>query len=326
MNDVSGGGGLEEALELQVDALTEFHRIGADILGPDRCASDVPPAALRFEKNFFSCLFLAVTRQLVGPSRYMPLYAMVNQGMRTWVTACDNLLDDEDKEVFWFDLPGVGSRTRSVLALLLADRIVSEFVISRYDDAELAQRVGRVSLQALLSSAIQEGEEEHRRGSVLSPAAVLDDIHRRKTGDLFAAPLALPVALENPDPVRARAASEGLQAFGLACQIIDDIKDMPGDIQTGRHNLIVSLVTEAADGRTDWLTEWPQHEWTAWERFGATMARAAALAGERFERSFDALGKIGLSLSEVERSAIVASIFGLLKVPPEIITFQAGPV
>ena len=89
-----------EGLDLQARTIDRFHRLAAEVAGPT-CPVLAPPAeAMGIERNFFSTFFLAVTRQLVGPSRFMPLYAMVNQGMRAWVTACDNILDDEYKAVF----------------------------------------------------------------------------------------------------------------------------------------------------------------------------------------------------------------------------------
>jgi len=84
---------------------------------------------------------------------------MVNQSMRAWVTACDNILDDEYEEAFPFDFAGGGTRMRSVLTLLLADRVVTEFISRRLSawraNGDLAANVGRISLRALAPSAAE---------------------------------------------------------------------------------------------------------------------------------------------------------------------------
>jgi len=318
---------MQEAFRLQSETIERFYGMAAEIAGPI-CPVLAPPAdATGIERNFFSTFFLAVTRQLVGASRFLPLYAMVNQGMRAWVTACDNILDDEYKEVFRFGFDEGGPRMRSVLTLLLGDRIVSEYVDREFGSDALATQVGRVSLRALLPSALQECDEEQRPVSVLPVGDILGDIHKRKTGDLFEAPLALPMAIETIDPARAGAAMTAVGAFGLACQIVDDIKDMADDVAQGRHNLLVSMLAEQRGGDLAWLEQLradPPSDWTSWQRFAAVATAAAELAGARFETSFDAMGEIGMELSAVQRRGVVACIFALLRVPPALVGARAG--
>jgi hypothetical protein len=306
-----------EAFRLQVATQETFHdlarRVSADAcpLGP------LSQDAVRIERNFFSTLFLGVTRLLVGESRYMLLYAMVNQGMRAWVTACDNILDDEYKEVFPFTSAGRGDRMRSVLTLLLADRVIVEFVLDRYGDSELLRQVGRVSLSALASSAVQESEEEVRPVVVVSPERILDDVHARKTGDLFVAPLALPLAIERVPPARAAEGLAMLRQFGLACQVLDDIKDMPDDLRSGRHNLLVSILAHRL-GQAE-LVERLRAEtdatWQPWDRFPGACGMAWSMAEEKFGRSMDSLESLGLPLAPADRDAVVKWMCHLLRVP-----------
>jgi len=305
------------AFELQVATQREFYERAGRIVS-DACPMGPPPGELQsIERNFFSTFFLVATELLVGRSENLPLYAMVNQGMRAWVTACDNLLDDEYKEIFPFDLPGCGTRTRSVLTLLIADRVVTEFALDRYA-AALVEQVGRISLRALLPSAIQEGGEEVRPVVILPPEEILREVHQLKTGDLFAAPLALPRSLETPGPGRVRACLAAVESFGLACQVLDDVKDMPDDVRSGRHNLLVSLIAHGVEAGTDWLDRLraePEADWAAWERFPDAAAEAGRLAVERFGASFRALAELGLELSGPEQDALVGCMCGLLRVP-----------
>ncbi len=306
-----------EMFALQRSTIQTFHELARRIAGAPCPIAPPSSSLLCIERNFFSTYFLTITRCLVGDSPRLPLYAMVNQGMRAWVTACDNILDDEYKEIFAFRFPGQGRRMRSVLTLLLADRVVTEFVVGGFNDDDLPQRVGRVSLAALLPSARQESEEEQRPVPILPVNKILNDIHKRKTGDLFAAPLALPIEIEHPDPRRTQSAWEATVQFGLACQILDDIKDMPEDVRAGRHNLLLSIVHGDTDGEE--LRERLGHQdivaWTAWERFPGACAQALDLAEQRFHRAFEALKELGITLNIGQRAAVQGLMCRLLGLP-----------
>jgi len=306
-----------QAYRLHLRALEDFHRLAREIAG-DALPVVPPPEHVRgVERNFFSTLFLTATRLLVGDSPYLPLYAMVDQCMRAWVTACDNLLDDEYKEVLFFGFPERGRRVRSVLTLLVADRVLNEFLLREFPEPSLLRTAGRVSLSAMLPSALQECREECRPVPVLPPETILSEIHRQKTGALFLAPLALPAALEAPREAALAAARAGLENFGLACQILDDARDMPEDFRSGRHNLLVSLLHQAGQSaRLERLRDCADRRWEAWEHFEPTYQAAWALAAERFDASLEALARLGLALGASTRAGIVDYIRGLLGVPP----------
>jgi hypothetical protein len=312
-----GQGWFKQAFSLQIQTQRVFHRMASQIAGASCRIARICPAQIQIERNFFSTFFLVVTRQMVGDSPYLPLYAMVNQAMRAWVTACDNILDDEYKEVLPFAFAGQGGRMRSILTLLIADRVLTEYVADHYSDLEMLRRIGRVSLDALASSALQECEEEDRPVPILPSRKILAEVHQHKTGDLFRAPLAMPEALETIPKDRMRAGHTAAEQFGLACQIIDDIKDMPADVQTGRHSLPVSLAVEMETLTPETLSELRREvpNWEAWDRFPAICDAAWQLAQERFSRSFEAMAQLGVTLSSEERIGIVRLMGRLLRVP-----------
>lgn len=315
------------AFDLQVHTHREFHRLAEDILGRSYPLKPLPANRLAIEKNFFSVMFLAITDRMIGPSPNLPLYAMVNQAMRAWVTACDNLLDDEDKEIFPFPDSWPGRRTRSIIALLLADRVLVEFIQTKYPGADVLRRTGRISLAALLPSAIQESEEEPRPVEILPPQRILEDIHVRKTGDLFLAPLAIPQALEQVPPERAAAAVTFLKQFGLACQILDDIKDFAADLRQGRHNLLASILSHQLEQAS--AVEALRHpeapaDWNAWQRFPRACESACILAAQRFHKAFENLASLGLALSDDDQLAVAAAMARLLGLPCELITRESG--
>ncbi|MGB5984875.1 MAG: class 1 isoprenoid biosynthesis enzyme [Desulfobacterales bacterium] len=306
----------DEAWRLQRETLRLFYSLAQDISGPQCPAGGIPQGMLDFRRNVFSTFFLAVTRKTVGGDSFMKLYAMVNQGMRAWVTACDNILDDEYKSVFDFAIAGQGPRMRSVLTLMLADRIVQRYVLTQFKDLRLADAVLETSLRALLPSALQECQEEARSAAILSPEQILNEIHRPKTADLFAAPLQLPARLESVPQPRLAPARTALMRFGQACQIIDDIKDMAMDVQGRRHNLLVSII----HAETDSWTPPAEHEWIAWEKYPHAVQRAQALARGYFHDAFAALGELGLPLKPRQQAGLMALIYtllGVVQVPRE---------
>ena len=309
---------LASAFQLQIETLDEFYSLARSI-GGSACPVEPPPKnLLDLERNFFSMLFLAVTRTIVADTTYMPLYGMVNQGMRAWVTACDNLLDDEYKEIFPFGVAGHGDRMRSVLTLLLADRVIIEYICREYGNCDLIARVGRISLAALMPSAIQESEEELRPVQVLSPEELLHTVHQHKTADLFTATLAIPSTFEHIESARLTAAKRAIANFGLACQILDDLKDMPVDVVEGRHNYLVSTIS--AEQGTGWLAELrngPIDGWTSWEMFPANVSAARQVAHGLFARALGDFAAIGLVLNEQLQKDIVELMYLILRVPPE---------
>jgi hypothetical protein len=305
------------AYSLQVQTQRLFHRMAGFIGGQAYPMAPLSDPQTRIERNFFSTLFLVVIDRMAEGSPHLPLYAMVNQAMRVWVTSCDNILDDEYKEVLPFAFPGQGGRMRSVLGLLIADRVLTEYIADHHADQEILRKAGRVSLAALASSALQECEEEARPVPVLSSQTILAEVHQRKTGDLFRAPLALPEALEAIPAGRIQAAHLAAEQFGLACQVLDDIKDVAIDVRSGRHNLLVSLAFETGALAEPTLAELrlDSAAWEAWDRFPGLAAAAWGLAEERFVRSFQALEELGIGLSGDERAGIVSLMGRLLGVP-----------
>lgn len=304
---------------LQVETLERFYGLAGRLSPPTCPIAAPPPALLELRRNVFSTLFLGAISALLPTSRYLPLYAMVNQGMRAWVTACDNLLDDEYKSIFEFQMAGRGPRMRSVLTLMLAERVVNAYILDTYGDPALVQTVGRSTYAALMPSALQECEEEVRPVPVLSVARILDDVHRRKTADLFRAPLALPQELERPDAEAGATVRRALGAFGLACQILDDIKDMPDDVLAGRHSVLVSLAADNRGGDTAWLSDLRRggdDGWDSADRFPTEHAQAQQLAGEQFDLAFAAFAALGVRVPPAVQHQVIAGLCDILGVAP----------
>ena len=197
-------------------------------------------------KNFFSALFLYSYHRVAITQPRRILYVAVNQCLRGMVTGCDNLLDDEYKKTLETDLPERGYRFRSILDIMVSDRVLFQILMESEQEHRLTREqvlsASAASLQALGRSGAQEASEENGIHEILKPNDVLKKVHHFKTGMLFECIWAVPLAIE---PMEKKAVSHLLKALykiGMGCQILDDMVDFHGDLQQKRHNYIVSLI------------------------------------------------------------------------------------
>jgi len=236
---------------------------------------------LSLERNFFSTLFLYSYHRAGIPQPRRVLYAAINQCLRGMVTGCDNLLDDEYKPTLATDLPVTGIRFRSVLDIMISDRVLFEILLREFRedprDAALISAASCASLRTLARSGTQEASEEGGVGEILDPQTILHSIHPQKTGLLFQSPWAVPELMErNLCETDLSSIKDALCRIGMGCQIMDDMVDLATDIQGRRHNYILSLIHHGtdpqerirlqkaidlgirADSRDDFILEFPQ--------------------------------------------------------------------
>ncbi len=317
------------AYRLQVRTLRQFHELAEEICG-QACPLDQPDEKmLSVERNFFSTFFLAITERLVEFDGYLPLYAMTNQALRTWLTSVDNILDDEYKEIFRFAGTRGGNRIRSALALLLADRVIQEYITREYADFDILSDVGVVTIRALAPTALAAGNDTTSPSVVLPAEAVAEEVHARKTVELFLAPLSMPTALEEIEPASLAYARNGLTHFGQGCQILDDLRDMPEDIRARRHNFMISLLFEAegdgADVILDGIRSSPPGRWTAWQRFEKLSRQAAGVARDHFRTCYANLGNVDEALVRIPLEEMVALLCALIGVPEQMLLDEVNP-
>ena len=201
-------------------------------------------------KNFFSALFLySYHRAAISKLRRI-LYVAVNQCLRGMVTGCDNLLDDEYKKTLETDLPEHGYRFRSILDIMVSDRILFKILMEYGQEHRLTREqvlsASAASIQALGRSGTQEASEENGIHEILKPDDVLRKVHHFKTGMLFQCIWAVPLAIEPIEKTTVSNLMEALYKIGMGCQILDDMVDFYGDLKQKRHNYIVSLIFHQA--------------------------------------------------------------------------------
>jgi len=211
-----------------------------------------PPAGYYdLENNFFSALFLYSYFRAGIESERRILYSAMNQCLRGMVTGCDNLLDDEYKRTLETSLPENGTRFRSVLDIMVSDRVLFELSLGAFKDSDRILTASVISLKALIESGYQEATEEGGITEILPPDKVLETIHHYKTGILFNCPWAIPSVIELIDEDKKSRLNMALYNIGMGCQVMDDMADIERDIQTKHHNYIASLIYHES-GREEW--------------------------------------------------------------------------
>jgi hypothetical protein len=198
------------------------------------------------KNNFFSLLFLySYYRAGISGARRI-LYVTVNQCLRGMVTGCDNILDDEYKKTLETDLPEGGTRFRSVLDIMVSDRVLFTILLNALEkddlSTELVLKACRLSLHGLLRSGVQEAGEEAGVNHILTPKEVLQSVHHYKTGLLFQAPWHIPQLLEKSPEVKMDSMRQALYLIGMGCQVMDDMVDLFSDLKKHRHNYVLSLL------------------------------------------------------------------------------------
>jgi len=280
---------VQEHREVETDILQEFRRVlpASYVAAPAKA-----PRLLRYvERNAFSILFLAIYRSIGIAKDRRRLYGVVNHALRGLVTATDNLLDDEYKEMLPLAFPEKATRFKSVMHILVFDRILSETL----EKAVAADVIGEESrgilaaklFEALVAIGSEEASEEGGVTEVLTPEQILKDIHSRKGCDLLRLAFVAPRLLESTRGDALVMADQGICSIGLALQMVDDLVDIGADVRDRRHNYLVS-------------TLW--HEGTSTER--RAFAGAMEEPGASWPRAEDFPAASGLVMDRAIRTAM----------------------
>ena len=198
------------------------------------------------QKNFFSSLFLSIYAALSIPQERRLLYGQINHCIRGLVTATDNLLDDEYKELLPLNFPAPAIRFKSVMHILCLDRILEKILRQAVTDELVAPRDLEPLLDKIFRDMVpigaEEATEEGGITEILSPAEILDSVHMYKGGKLLCLAFTAPLFLEIERKAALTLAETGVYRIGKALQVIDDLTDFYEDISNRNHNYLVSAI------------------------------------------------------------------------------------
>jgi hypothetical protein len=299
-------------------------RLLAELL-ESRFIAPPPPrlGPLRYtRKHFFSILFLAVYRAMGIHEERRLLYGVINHAIRGIVTAADNILDDEYKEMLPLRFASGASRFKSIMHLLLFDRIlyrmVDDAVEQRLISSDERPRILQTILDALVPIGEEEATEEGGVSQLLTPGDIITQIHRHKGGNLLRLAFVAPLLVETGRRERVELADRGVFRIGLALQVIDDLTDFYADLRDRRHNFLASTIHhEGRDEERQRLalimgggTDAPAIEEAFTDSVSRTMGRAV---GEALH-GFDLLAQAGFWLNRPQALELIKSLFRLRQV------------
>lgn len=208
----------------------------------------IEPETITFslQRNFFSALFMySYYKTGIAEDRRI-LYAAVNQCLRGMVTGCDNILDNEYKKTLETDLPAQAHLFRSVLDIMVSDRVLFNILLDycRVHNLPMERLVqaSTASLHSLLQSGAQEASEEDGIREILLPEDILAKVHHFKTGILFQCTWAIPRIFDKTISPAGLIVQESLYNIGMGCQILDDMVDVFADLAEKRHNYVTSVI------------------------------------------------------------------------------------
>ncbi|MBW2592206.1 MAG: polyprenyl synthetase family protein [Deltaproteobacteria bacterium] len=227
--------------------LSNYWKAAGEILGQSGITLRAPEEGyFSFNRNFFSLLFLYSFHRAGIPESRRILYATIIQCLRGMVTGCDNLLDDEYKKTLDTDIPETGFRFRSVIDIMVSDRVLFQILFEACRRHEInedqVEAAMAASMKTMARSGVQEAGEEEGITAILEPDDLLRTIHHYKTGTLFQCPWDIPMAIENLDESGITSLLEGLYRVGMGCQVLDDMVDFMSDLERKRHNFLASLI------------------------------------------------------------------------------------
>jgi len=320
-----------KSLKVQQAVIRDFWDKAQSLLsGSQIHLKPVPKSWLTLRHNYFSVLFIAMFHVLNIPAPRLMLFAQLNHCLRSWVTACDNLLDNELKEIILTDLPDNAHTFKSVHTILLTDRIFFSFVLDALENGIINRsemvRLLNVSLSAISASGREEAEEEGGVMDVPLPEQILQRVHFAKTGHLFAAPLSAPIALGDIDlnqPATALA-KDGLMTFGLGCQLLDDISDLGMDLNDRKYNYLISLIHhQGTPDERNLLKKFNQTDHLAddngleklYQAFPKASHQALTEATRQLKNALRLLSDCGLPLSALQLDMFIKILVTVFKHP-----------
>jgi hypothetical protein len=198
------------------------------------------------QRHIFSILFLSIYRSLgIAPERRV-FYGVLNHSIRGIVTATDNILDDEYKELLPLRFSEDAPRFKSVMHILLFDRFLARTLDNAAERGlilkELKEEISKRVFDAMVPIGAEEASEEGGVREILHPYEILSSVHMYKGGNLLRLAFVAPRIVEKHLTTRLSQADEGVYRIGMALQVIDDLTDFYCDIGDHRHNYLVSSV------------------------------------------------------------------------------------
>jgi len=256
------------------------------------------------QRNIFSILFLSIYRSMGIPPERCIFYGVLNHAIRGIVTATDNILDDEYKELLPLRFGENARRFKSVMHILLFDRFLVQAIGEAADKglvgAELKNDISKRIFDSMVPIGAEEASEEGGVVEILHPTEILSSVHMYKGGNLLRLAFVAPI--------------------GMAFQAIDDLTDFYCDLNDHRHNYLVSSIHyEGTPSEKDWLRsvmEGFNRDLSPIEQaFAPSVSRVTSRAIGEALAGFDLLHEAGFWIDRRLALGLIRQLFRLRGVP-----------
>jgi len=209
-----------------------MERLPADDAVPQRLHAAIRYSALGGGKRIRPALVYATGEFLGIPLTTLDTAAVAIEMIHVYSLIHDDLPAMDD-DILRRGRPTCHVAFDEATAILAGDALqVLAFEILTTTPASAESRVKMLRLLATASgtSGMAGGQaiDLEATGRMLSVTEI-EDMHRRKTGTLIEASVALPIAIASPDDVTTARLMRYARALGLAFQIVDDLLDVEGD-------------------------------------------------------------------------------------------------
>lgn len=191
------------------------------------------------KKNFFSYLMISSLSKIgIHESRVIE-YGKIIFGLRTIITATDNIIDNENKGIVFIE----GQENivvRNTLLIMLGQQIVQDALINLGD-------INLKTMFNILEKIYLVANSESIRDSKLyssypKPDYISKNIHSGIGGQLLVLSLIAPLSLEKDISIlrNLKKLEDSLYKIGIALQELDDFSDIEEDFNSDKVNLAIS--------------------------------------------------------------------------------------
>lgn len=198
----------------------------------------------KFSKNFFTILMITFMKNSSIDNEKIRIYTKIIFYLRQIITSTDNIVDNENKGIFFLKNDEIGnlSLKNTFLNLVFQDLLTKECLKLRNID----ENISSLLLKKIYIIAKSEDLRElNIYKKYPSYEYIFNTIHSRIGGELLKLGLEVPLKIEKNYTLKMYV--DGIYKIGLALQAFDDFVDLDEDNQNNKINLYQAMLYENID-------------------------------------------------------------------------------
>ena len=193
-----------------------------------------------FKKNFFTLLIISILLESKVSKKHIISYSKIITYLRQIVTSTDNIIDNEDKGLIFIKSLKNKMVSNSLIMLTCQNFLTKECLeLSEGKDIAAKKIFDKIYLIAMSESL----RDKSQYLEYPNEKYILEKIHSGIGGELLKISLEVPLAIE--ENIKLKEYSKGIFEIGMALQALDDFFDMEEDEESGKINLLKSVILYA---------------------------------------------------------------------------------